>query len=92
MEKMATIMTEYKYGYIFEEMLGKKANVDAIIGLAIATYFLRNDWDNQTSVDEVDNNALLDIAEMAEDYCDWVGLPNVMITQADVKEALWGEC
>jgi len=68
MEKMATIMTEYKYGYIFEEMLGKKANVDAIIGLAIATSFLRNDWDNQTSVDEVDNNALLDIAEMAEDY------------------------
>ena len=74
-----------------EDVLASKLNVDAIIGLAIATSFLRNDWDNQTSIDELDDDALSDIAEMAKDYCDWVRLPNVTITQTDVKTAIWGD-
>ena len=70
----------------------KKLNVDAIVGLAITTSFHRNDWDNQTSIDEIDDNGLLNVAEMAEEYCEWVGLTDVSITKENVKEAIWGEC
>jgi len=69
-----------KYDCLLEAIDASKFNVDAVIGVAIGTAFLRSDWDNQT-----------DIAEMAEDYCDWIGLRNIQITHADVKEAIWGE-
>lgn len=85
-------MSNAKYEYIFEAMLGRKLNVDAIIGLAITSSFYRNDWINGTSLDEVPLECLLGIAEMAEEYCEWVGLTDVSITEADVKEAIWGEC
>ena len=80
-----------KYDCLLEAIDASKFNVDAVIGVAIGTAFLRSDWDNQTDITEVSSNALSEIAEMAEDYCDWIGLRNIQITHADVKEAIWGE-
>lgn len=63
----------------------------AIIDLCVATALLRNDWDNQTSIEEVDEiNGFDAIIEMAHDYCEQVGIEKPYLTRADIIECIWG--
>ncbi|EDM72556.1 hypothetical protein RAZWK3B_09901 [Roseobacter sp. AzwK-3b] len=67
-------------------------NEQAIIGLSVTTSFLRNDWDNQTSVSDVDAaNGFDDIIEMAQNYCAWVGIEKPDLTREDVIGCVWGD-
>lgn len=69
-------------------------NIDAIIGLAISTAFLRADFDNQTSPSEVEEqNAWDGIADQALDYLRWVGveIADIEIDKYTIAQCIWGK-
>jgi hypothetical protein len=61
-------------------------NKDTIYGLCISTAFLRNDWDNQTALHEIDDpeNSVPnlecwgEIVALANFYAKWVGVPEII--------------
>ena len=61
-------------------------NKDTIYGLCISTAFLRNDWDNQTALHEIDDpeNSVPnlecwgEIVAVANFYAKWEGLPEII--------------
>ena len=64
-------------------------NLNAIIGQAIATAFLRSNFDNYTTMDELSITEFDQVAELAEGYLRWVGLDEE-VTHSDIKKAIWG--
>lgn len=69
-----------------------KLNEQAIIGLCVGTAFLRMDWNNQTSVSDVDEaNGFDEIIELAYGYCQWVGIEKPDLTREDIIECMWGD-
>ncbi len=68
-------------------------NIDAIVGLAISTAFLRADFDNQTSPSEVDEQEAWDgIADQALDYLKWaeIDTAKIEINKYVIAQAIWG--
>ena len=69
-------------------------NLDAIVGLAISTAFLRSDFDNQTTPNEVeDQSAWEGIIDLAVEYLGWTGIDTngIKIDKYKVAEVIWGK-
>ena len=67
----------------------KEINIDAIIGMAVTTAFMRCNWNNDTHSHEISDWS--EITDLAEEYCTWVGLEDVDIDEHTVRESIWGE-
>jgi hypothetical protein len=68
-------------------------NMDALIGLAIATAIFRSDYDNQTDVEDFDmDDAWDNIEELALDYLKSVGvdITNLNIDKYDIAQSFCG--
>lgn len=66
----------------------QELNQNAIVGMAIATAFMRSGWNARTRPDQVSH--WQEIIDLAEDYCHWAGLGAVEVTEASIKESIWG--
>ena len=68
-------------------------NINAVVGLAITTAFLRSDFDNQTTASEVeDQDAWDSIASLAMDYLKWanIEISDVSIDKYVISQSIWG--
>jgi hypothetical protein len=68
-------------------------NLDALIGLAIATAIFRLDYDNQTSITKLEMDDAWDrIEELALDYLKWVGIDiaKIYIDKYEIAQSFKG--
>ena len=68
-------------------------NIDAVIGLAIATAIFRLDFVSQTTIHEFFEHGCWDeVAELAFDYIKWVGLDTngIEIDKYAIAQSFWG--
>ena len=68
-------------------------NIEAIIGLAISTAFLRSGFGNSSSALDVEQeDAWDDIAELARDYLKWanIDISEIELDKYDIAESIWG--
>jgi len=68
-------------------------NIDAVIGLAITTAMLRLNYDNDTTFDEFKaDNSCDEVAEIAIDYIQWVGIETsrIEIDISTIAQSMWG--
>lgn len=65
-------------------------DVDAIIGLAIATAMFRGGYSDNTEPSELDDDdSWEEVASTAIDYCQWAGLKQVSISRDDILLSVW---
>ena len=68
-------------------------NIEAIIGLAISTAFLRSGFGNSSfALDVEQEDAWDDIAELARDYLKWanIDISEIELDKYDIAESIWG--
>ena len=68
-------------------------NIEAIIGLAISTAFLRSGFGNSSSALDVEQeDAWDDIAELARDYLKWanIDISEIELDKYDIPAFIWG--
>jgi hypothetical protein len=68
-------------------------NIDAVIGLAIATSIFRLDYVFQTTIHEfIEHDCWDEVAELAFEYIKWVGIDTngIEIDKYAIAQSFWG--
>ena len=67
-------------------------NIDAIVGLAVATAFFRLEYTNSSTIDDVEGEkAWGEIGELAASYLSAAGVPYFNVTKEVIVNAIWGD-
>lgn len=73
--------------------MNKEINIDAVIGLAIATAIGQLDFIFQTSIHEfIEHDSWGEVAELAFEYINWVGIDTkeIEIDKYVIAQSFWG--
>jgi hypothetical protein len=79
--------------HFYRRKMKQDINIQAVIGLAIATAMLRLSYDNDTTFDEFKVDDVCDeVAEIAIDYIKWVGVDTngIEIDIYTIAQSFWG--
>ena len=86
-------MLHFSKHYLHEIKMKEKLNMDAVVGLAIATAILRLNFDNQTTINEfIEHDIWDEVAELAFDYIKWIGIDTkkIEIDKYVIAQSFWG--